>query len=427
MTAIARLSVLILALAAACTQSTSSSSEYGEWGGDWSGEAGPKEPALVRTQVLARGPVEEFVEFSAVASTEADIAVTARISGHVAEIAAEEGDRVAKDQILCRLEAREIRLAFELTEIALREAENAQQAAAMAADEAETARVQANRNAEQARRDHDRNTQMAARTQPGQPGVLSEKALEDSLLAAQQAESAAETARRAVSRASLDRSAADIAVEKARVSRDRESVNLEWTEIRAPINGVVAKREVALGDKVEPQGLCFQIVDPSSMQAVFHRPQRELISLRAGLAMTARTEAVPGRTFGGRVLRVAPVVEQESGTVRVTAAIDDTAGLLRPGMLLRLKLTFAVRQDTLLCPKKAVRYDPAGEAVVYAVREGQAVELHPKLGVSVGESWEIADGRGLAAGDAVIVVGPEELEDGRAVRLPEDDGAVTSE
>jgi membrane fusion protein (multidrug efflux system) len=138
-----------------------------------------------------------------------------------------------------------------------------------------------------------------------------------------------------------------------------------------------------------------------------------MATLKAGLPVQLQVDALPGRSFAGKVDRVAPVVDSGSGTFRVICAFDG-GGTLQPGMFGRVRIDYDQRADALVVPRTALLEDDADPAV-YVVRAKKAVRVPVKLGYSEGGWMEVR--AGLKAGDQVVVAGKTALRDGSEVQV----------
>jgi membrane fusion protein (multidrug efflux system) len=190
-------------------------------------------------------------------------------------------------------------------------------------------------------------------------------------------------------------------------------LELSYTQIIAPIDGVIAQRMVKQGNLIQLNTALFRIVDTRQLEAVLNVPERELATLRAGLAVTMEVDALPGQPFVGRIDRVSPVVDAGSGTFRVTCAFESNE-VLKPGMFGRIGVIYDRREDALTIPRTALLED-AGESAVFAVRDGAAVRVPIQLGYINGELAEIR--AGLNEGESVVTAGKVTLRDGSKVEV----------
>lgn len=208
-------------------------------------------------------------------------------------------------------------------------------------------------------------------------------------------------------------------LENARAQLHMAKLELSYGTVSAPISGVVASRSIKQGNLVQINTPIFTIVDISRLEATLNVPEREIETLKVGQAVQLTVDALPGKTFDGRIDRVSPVVDAGSGTFRVICAFDG-GGLLQPGMFARIRINYDQRADALVIPRSALLED-GGTPAVFTVKGGKAVRSELKLGYVDGEWVEVRGG--LRAGDPVVVAGKSALREGSAVQLIGDKAA----
>ena len=202
-------------------------------------------------------------------------------------------------------------------------------------------------------------------------------------------------------------------LENARASLRLARLELSYGTVVAPISGVVASRNIKLGNLVQINTPIFTIVDNSRLEATLNAPEREIETLKAGQAVQLSVDALPGKTFAGRIDRVSPVVDSGSGTFRVICAFDG-GGLLQPGMFGRIRIEYDQRANALVIPRNALLEDGNAPAV-FTVKADKAARTALKLGYVDGEWVEVRDG--LREGDPVVVAGKSALREGSAVQV----------
>ena len=202
-------------------------------------------------------------------------------------------------------------------------------------------------------------------------------------------------------------------LENARAGNRLANLELSYANVVAPISGVVAQRSIKPGNFVQINTPILRIVDTSRLEATLNVPERELATLKAGLPVRLRVDALPGRDFAGTVDRVAPVVDAGSGTFRVICAFAGD-GVLQPGMFGRLQIDYDHRADALAIPRGALLDDEAQPAV-YTVRAGKAVRVPVSLGYVDGEWVELRGG--LKQGEPVVTAGKVALREGSPVQV----------
>lgn len=203
-------------------------------------------------------------------------------------------------------------------------------------------------------------------------------------------------------------------LETLRAKHDLAELQLSYTEIRAPFAGVVARRNVRLGQTVQPNAVLFRVTDPSPLKAQVFIPERELKRLKTGQAASVQVDAVPGRTFIARVSLVSPTIDIQSATFKTTLEVADPSGELRPGMFARVGIVFERKPDALQIPRVAL-VETDGERSVFVVQNGVARQRSVNTGLADAGNIEIIGG--LAGDEQVIVVGQSGLKDGNKVRV----------
>jgi membrane fusion protein (multidrug efflux system) len=202
-------------------------------------------------------------------------------------------------------------------------------------------------------------------------------------------------------------------LESARAAYDLAKLDLSYTNITAPITGVVAQRMVKPGNLIALNAPVFRIVNNSHLEGVLNAPEREVSRLKVGLPLRMVVDAVPGKVFEGRVDRIAPVMDSSSGTFRVVCAFENFPEL-RPGMFGRIEVVYDQRTDALTVPRVALLEDE-GEPAVYVVEGKTAKRKTVQLGYTNGEIAEVRSG--LKEGDQVVTAGKVAIRDGTQVQV----------
>ena len=209
-------------------------------------------------------------------------------------------------------------------------------------------------------------------------------------------------------------------LESARASYALAKLELSYTNIIAPISGVVAQRMVKPGNLIGLNAPVFRIVNNSHLEGVLNAPEREMARLKPGLPLRMVVDAVPGKVFEGKVDRVSPVMDSASGTFRVVCAFEN-APELRPGMFGRIEVVYDQRQDALTVPRIALLEDE-GEPALYVVRGKNAKRTPVTIGFSNGELAEILTG--VKEGELVVTAGKVAIRDGTEVQVLDAAGSV---
>ena len=208
-------------------------------------------------------------------------------------------------------------------------------------------------------------------------------------------------------------------LDQARIRWERAKLTLAHAAVKSPVTGVVSERRVKLGDRIGPNNKLYSIVDLTLLISKVHVPGGELRNLSVGQAAKVSTDFLPDTDFAGHILRISPVVDPASGTFKVTVGLNDTEGVLRPGMFVTAHIVTATHEDAVLVPKRAVVYDD-GLPHVFAVTDSTANKVQLQTGFEDSENLEVVSG--VEKGDTIVVVGQNGLKDQAKIRIIEGEG-----
>jgi membrane fusion protein (multidrug efflux system) len=216
--------------------------------------------------------------------------------------------------------------------------------------------------------------------------------------------------RQLISASQLDtqRSTRDAA--KARM--DVVRAQLSDRVITAPFDGILGLRQVSPGSLVTPGTAIATLDDISLIKLDFSVPERYLAVIERGQQVVAHSETWPDRDFAGTVASVDSRVDPVTRSVTVRAEIPNPDRLLRPGMLLSVRLYQAARK-TIVVPEIAV-IQVGTEAFVYRVSAQRTAE-RVKVTLGSRRRGEVEITSGLAAGDTIVTEGAVKLRDGARV------------
>ncbi|WP_426286605.1 efflux RND transporter periplasmic adaptor subunit [Luteibacter sp. E-22] len=321
--------------------------------------------------------------------------VSAQITGTLVEVLIEEGDRVKKGQVLARLEDNALRASLESAR------------ANAAATHANVAQVQA--QLDQSLRDADRQEALVGR------GLVSRQLAEQSRTQAHTFRAQLNTARR-----QADAAEAQVAVGQ---------VNLDYTVIRAPFDGVITDKAAQVGEIVSPlsAGGGFTrtgvgtIVDMDSLEIDVDVNEAYIGRVQPDMPAEAVLDAYPDWRIPAHVIAIVPAADRGKATVKVRVALENKDARIVPDMGVRVSFlerrapVQASAPKGVLVPTAAiVRRD--GQEVVYTVADDKAIRRQVTAAKQgAGELRLVTDG--VAAGDTVIVSPPDSLADGAAVRV----------
>jgi HlyD family secretion protein len=317
----------------------------------------------------------------------------ASISGSVRQVLVREGDRVARGQLLVRIDDAEQNAALAQARAAL----------ATAGARARSTFEQAELEVEQANRDLARARALEAQ------GAISARELEVAEQTAADAQSELDVAR-ARSGASGSAPLAEVARARAEVSAAEARHAL--TRIVAPASGTVLVRAVEPGDAVVPGQMILDLALDGPTELIAQAREENLPDLRTGAPAMASADAFPSQMFAARLDRISPVVDRGQGTVELRFSLPDPPTYLRPDMTISINVEVARRDSVLVIPREMVR-DIQSSAPWVAVEDGgRAVRRPVQVGLVGDVVVEISNG--LVEGDRVLSMS---VEPGQRVRV----------
>ena len=222
-----------------------------------------------------------------------------------------------------------------------------------------------------------------------------------------------------VSQSAVDQNAAALQVAEAQVALAQ--AQLARMKVLAPFDGTVGIRSVQLGDYVKDGADLVGLEDLSALHVEFTLPERYIARVRSGQPMDMSLDALPGRTFKGRIEALDAQVDPNGRALRVRAAVDNAGVVLKPGMFARARVIFAVREGAVVVPEEAL-VPQGGKQFIFKVTEAEggkkvSQRIEAKVGLRLPGKVEILDG--LKPGDQVVTAGQARLlrSDGLPLRV----------
>ena len=364
----------------------------------------------------------------------------AKASGFIAEVKADIGDRVKKDQVLVELSIPEMQQERMQKLAAIEEAR-----AAVGQAEARVVAAQAMIDAAQARRDeaiatiaqqdaevayrhseHARIVELVAAKSVNE-ALRDEKlkqlqAAKAGLVAAQasvrSAEANIKVERARKTQAEADLTLATAQVKVAEASLRQTEILMDYATIKAPYAGVITRRWANTGDFIRSAAVgqnepLFTLVKVDPLRIVADIPENDSSLIRDDQPATLVIDALKGRPFAGRVKRSTGVLDPKTRTLRVEVELDKPDPQLRPGMYGALTITLAERKQAILVPSRCLRFE-GDRAFVLIAAKGKAEKRTVTIGLNDGNRAEITNG--LTPDDTVIAESRSPLSPGQSVQ-----------
>ena len=209
---------------------------------------------------------------------------------------------------------------------------------------------------------------------------------------------------------------------QAEIDWKQKQLELARTRIASPIHGTITERLIHLGELERENEAVYRLVDFSSLTAPVYVPEKYIRNLRVGQRAFLTTPSLGKQRVVGKVRRISPVVDSQSGTVKVIIDPRSEEGL-RPGMFANVQLVLDRHENVVVVPKKAIIYEDE-LPYVFVVEEGIAHKRRLVLGYQDELRAEVISG--VDTGELVVLVGQSALEDGSAVTAEDEQGeAIT--
>ena len=212
---------------------------------------------------------------------------------------------------------------------------------------------------------------------------------------------------------------AEGALRVAQATLQSALARLARLEIRAPFSGIIGLRQVSVGDYVKDgqDMVNLEAIDP--LKVDFKIPETFLGQVQVGQSLQINLDAIPGKTYDGKVMAINPLVDAAGRSVVLRAVIRNTNSELRPGMFARVRLLTSVKADSMVVPEQAL-VPQGSDQFVFKVVDGRAQRVRVEIGQRRDGNVEIL--RGVAPDEMVVTAGQLKIRDGVAVRLA---GAAT--
>ena len=173
--------------------------------------------------------------------------------------------------------------------------------------------------------------------------------------------------------------------------------------VTAPIDGVVAELGAREGMTVMSGAPLFRINGLGTVWVNAEVRENQASEVRVGNLVEARTPALPGNVFKGKVSAILPEVNPATRTLKARVELANPGGELKPGMFATVNFTPAARKEALLVPTEAVIQTGKRTVVIVAQGDGKFAPVDVEIGIETGGQTEIR--KGLEAGQKVVVSG----------------------
>ena len=337
--------------------------------------AAPPAPEVTVASVIAK-PLRDWQEFTGRLQAVDSVEIRPRVSGFIDSVQFTEGARVKKGQLLFRIDPRPFQ-------------------------------AEVNRLSAELRRTRSQSALAASNHERGK------RLVSQHMISQQDFDQLATTA----STTTDEIGAAAAALETARL-------NLEFTEVRSPIDGRVSRALITAGNLVSNASILTTVVSDDPVYAYFDADEQTYLKFATRGGSSDGTNGSQdsvymglideqGYPHAGRLDFVDNQVDPQSGTIRGRAVFDNKDSRFTPGLFARIKLVGGETRQTILIDERAVGTD-LGKKFVLALKSDNTLEYRPvTLGASVDGLRVVSNG--LAANDVIVINGLQHVKPGIAV------------
>lgn len=204
---------------------------------------------------------------------------------------------------------------------------------------------------------------------------------------------------------------------KYNVTRSQYQNLLENTILRSPVSGVITARNYDQGDMYGGSPI-YVVEQITPVKLYVGISEMDYTRVKKNDTVTLTADALPGKTFTGRIARIYPTIDAATHTFTAEVNVANSDRLLRPGMYARVTVNFGSNHSIVVPDDCVVKQQGSGVRSVFVLQADNTVkEIVVTLGRHFGTEYEILSG--IAEGDKVVVKGQASLKNGSKVNVQE--------
>lgn len=354
----------------------------------------PKVTTVSTTSIVTTFPSQQYVVLNATGYVVAQrkAAISSKATGRLVWLGVTEGSRVKAGDVIARIDARDV----------------------IAQSETAAANVRAARAA-------------LLQAQAEETDAKAQLGRAQDLLARKFVSAASvDTAKARADRASAAVANARATIAAAEATARNAAVQVDYTVIRAPFDGVILSKSANMGDLVTPfsnaaesKGAVVSMADMSTLEVEADVSESNLAKIRVGQPAEILLDALPDTRFRGRISRMVPTIDRAKATVMTKVKFDEIDPRILPEM--SAKVSFLSQEVTPEQQKPVLAVNPDaiaqrdGKSVVFVVRDGKAVMVPVTLGIRIADVAAITGE--IKSGEKAVAHPPDALASGALVKV----------
>ena len=229
----------------------------------------------------------------------------------------------------------------------------------------------------------------------------------------------------AIIKSKLEESALEYEVSKSQIESAQKEVDVGESELKktflySPMDGVMGTRDIDPGEYITPQTKLGNMFDIKGVYVEAGVIEKDINKVKLGQKVKVTVDAYSGKEFEGEVDNIPSLVEAKARTLPCKVKLDNSDGLLKPGMFARCEICVFESENALMMPASGL-FDSDGDGTADSAfvidEENTAHMKHVEIGYLTTEKAEIKDG--LSEGEIVVVETAKKLEDATKVEVIE--------
>ncbi len=370
-------------------------SDNGTQSASGAGSGDDPEAIPVSARPASLGPISHLLGSTANLRARREVAIAAQVTGLVTAVLVEEGDSVRAGQVLCTVDDRRLQIDLELT----------RQRVAQTKIQLEAARI---RSEQTKAKLINKREELARSEEAYGQGLLAESEI---AIQRHEVEDLSHELR------AVESSVRETTVRQEELESEIRKVDLEISQssITAPFSGRITERTVELGQSIRTTDSLFKLGAFSPLYADVYLPETLSRDVRSGQDAALFLGGDAPIEARGTVERVSPVVDEDTGTVKVTVRCPPPSPAFRPGAFVRVEIETHALAEAVLISKQSV-IEEGGRTFVVVLDGDLAARRTPvELGYQSADLVEVRSG--VRPGELVVTAGQGRLRDGDQARV----------
>lgn len=201
------------------------------------------------------------------------------------------------------------------------------------------------------------------------------------------------------------------------IDRDEIGFKFEKAPVESPLNGVVGRVYVDLGENVNPQTPVAKVLDMDKVKIKLELPEKYLTQIFLGQKAKIYVDAYSDKEFIGEVSKISPVIDVDTRTFPVEISLDNYEHLLKSGLFAKVNLVISEHKNVPIILKEAI-LGKEPDLYVYTVEKNKAVLKKITIGLRHAQYCEVLEG--IKEGELVVIMGQQKLYEGANVTVEEE-------